>query len=716
MEKTMFPKISLCLIILTSVLLADVWQVRPPGRSADQPNWNAHFDSDHFSVWYAPEAPIDQASAQTALNEMEKILDFYVVQKGFATSLLSASPKYKVNCCVITSGWAYGGMDGAYPSMWLAAGAVKDNWALAHEFCHSLQGVSGGFTDSKYVGWFWECHANWMAHQMYPDNAHCSEMYTRMAEVYCGSTRCRYCNWQLLEYLKEKNGFSFVNGLWTKSARQSDPAHMTEDVLATIMRTGNMSVDEFGNMFEDFAMKNVTWDYSNGAVYRQSYDSQPEIFKRPRLTGLEILDSSKNRYIVPFDFAPQRYGYNIVRLYPTHKIDTLTVAFRGCVQDKNNISSYSSKNEFEPVNINDPGSDWRIGIVVVNNGVPRYTPVIHPSYGAGEVKTVIQSNENEAYLVVTAAPSIYSKILWDQMYYTIYRYPWMVEIKGAMPEGYQNVVNPAGKFHPNGGGFVASTATVDLSAYVSPKAKVLGNALVKDNARIDGCAVVKGGTVSGNAVVKDHALVSGGIVSGSAVIAGSAAVWNGQVYENALIDGFANIDLSATKVHGKAHVGGVSWVLDPCDISGTAQILGDGEIRAITATKGVFYGFVDQLTVTNDALGASRTSPVAEVTKPGPFTWWDPSIVLLNFYNTSNRSINPSVGEMRNDDVIICNIDKPSSYVLEIFDIRGRLIRSQKIAAGKTLIAVPELKTQQMLIWKLVSDKSIQQGVLTRIK
>ena len=39
---------------------------------------------------------------------------------------------------------------------------------VPHEFTHTIQFYSKGFRDSPFVGWFWECHANWSAHQFMP--------------------------------------------------------------------------------------------------------------------------------------------------------------------------------------------------------------------------------------------------------------------------------------------------------------------------------------------------------------------------------------------------------------------------------------------------------------------------------------------------------------------------------------------------------------------
>ena len=74
--------------------------------------------------------------------------------------------------------------------------------------------------------------------------------------------------------------------------------------------------------------------------------------------------------------------------------------------------------------------------------------------------------------------------------------------------------------HPNGGGWVQDTASVDETAYVGPDAEVYGNAQVCGNARVFGNA-----RVSGTAQVSETARVSGAAeVSGNARVFGAAWV------------------------------------------------------------------------------------------------------------------------------------------------------------------------------------------------
>ncbi|XZG71026.1 hypothetical protein ACTSKR_03905 [Chitinibacteraceae bacterium HSL-7] len=108
------------------------------------------------------------------------------------------------------------------------------------------------------------------------------------------------------------------------------------------------------------------------------------------------------------------------------------------------------------------------------------------------------------------------------------------------------------KTNPRKGGFVADGAYVDENAFVAPTAavcgsanvghsvKVMGNAVVKDDATLSGRVVVQG-----NAVVQDQASVEGDVrITGNAVVGGSAVVSSGGVGDKrkpVMIKGWARI-------------------------------------------------------------------------------------------------------------------------------------------------------------------------------
>jgi len=692
--------------------------------------WVDSINSNRFTVWYSKKAEdranITEQQAKQALSELEKIYDIYIYQVGFQPPYAANATKYKMGVYVLREGegYAFGGAIGnpRGPGMWLSSNAVSDNWVLAHEFMHGLQamsgGMSGGSTEqaTNFVGWFHESHANLMPHQIYPTEVHyCAEMYTRTAELYLGSTRNRYCNWQFFEYLMDKKGIQTVNDIWSKSAGVSGT-----DPFLEIMRQNGLSQEEFGDMFGDFATKAVIWDMKRGSLlfrnaFNKNLGSPDERYKRPRYTYLEALDgdnAADNRYVVPFAFAPQRYGFNIIRLYPDNT-RSVKVRFRGDVQTKNNIPNYKRVLNQEPLAANlpdDPGSDWRYALVAVTGNAAatggtvtaRYSPLMRASDGNPDVSMSLQSGEDQVYLVVAATPTKHHKISWDQFYYTIYRFPYMVEITGAKPEGFQPITNPAGALHSNGGGFVQTGASVDATAYVGPYARVLGTAQVKNKARIEGHAVVKGkAQVLGNAIVKDYALVAGGSVYDSAVIAEGANIWDGQIYGNALINGAPNIVNANAKIYGNARIGGVVLIDQPLDLSGTAQLLGDGEVYNITATKGVFFGIVEASAITDNQQGANRSAEPVEVTAPRSMKWVDPS---------SSSSEEPTKihiaskgtewSYLNKHGIFSYNLGNYSSANLKIFDSSGKLLKTIRLNEKQGTVDT-QINAMRILFWKV---------------
>ena len=686
------------------------------GHDKDHP-WNDYDTSDRFVLYYSPaEANISPSDARTALNELEFIYKSYIKDWGFQAPFTNnPRDKKKMGAYVLRAneGYAFGGISANGPGMWLAVDAVKNKWVLAHEFMHGLQAAAGGFTagsnytsppfEGNFVGWFHESHANMMPHWVYPGEIHyCAEMYTRMANLYLGSTRDRYCNWQFFEYIADSMGLQAVNDLWTKDNQYND------DVLAKVMRIHNIGQKEFGDLFGGFALKTVIWDMERGDLFRGAFSSGniAAQFKRPRYTYLEALDSTdgaNGRFVVPFQFAPQRYGYNIIRLYPESGAGAVTVRFRGDVQTKNNIPNYKKNIDLEPLAscmFDDPGSDWRYGVVMASASgtTARYSELARASDGNPDITMDVRAGEMP-YLVVAATPTKHHKIKWDQFYYTIYRFPYMVEIKGAKPEGFQPQPATGGSAHANGGGFVASTAQAAATAYVGPNARVLGRAKVSDNARVEGRAVVQGGTVSENAVVRDYAFVNGGTISGYAVIAEGANVWNGTIRGSARVDGAANLIHSGISMSGNSRIGGVCWVENAAQLSGTAQFLGDGEVYAVTASKGVFYGLIEAATISDNQQGANRTEEPIEATAPRSMTWYGDSATSVRIAAKTNKTANSF--RLNNRGVFAYSVPSGSGNLrLRMFDVRGRLVRTIALN-GTTGTVNTRTPASQVLFWRV---------------
>jgi Family of unknown function (DUF6055) len=545
------------------------------GPDPDHSNFKLIQESAHFAI-YSDET-ISASTAQSALDTLENTVwkAYFGAPIYFKEPLCSVANKIKAAVHVHSDyGLTGGAWNSTHMGMWIGPGALADHWGLAHEFMHGVQSVSLGMAcnQSNTCGWIYESHANFMPHQLpeYRSNVHCSELLVNAPHLYLGSTRDRYCNWQFMEYLKDKYCYNAVNEIWT-STPSNDP-------FSQIMKTRGWNVSQMNDFLGEWATHNVTWDYQNppgtaadnqGTVYRKNYGSimdKSKADRRLRLTQLEPLDTSyatNRRFVTPSAWAPQRWGYNIVRLYPDAGATTVTVTFRGVTQSG-------------------ADSDWRWALVATDSGIttPRYSAL---QKGADGSLTFCVNAGEALFLVVMGTPSVQKQIVWDQMYNTVYRYPYMVQLANAWPDGFKGGMQDAcaqGSRHSNGGGCVVGT--VPASAYVGPYAAVVG------------------GTVSGTARIEDHAVVTAGTVSGGSVT-GLSVLSNGFT-----VTGSAKV--ATTFMPLGFFEGGQT-------ASGTAQVIGDVEYRGqgLNKSSGTYYGFVD-----STINGASNTT---DVTTAAPYTW-----------------------------------------------------------------------------------------------
>ncbi|MET0344395.1 MAG: Svx/AvrXca family virulence/avirulence protein [Polyangiales bacterium] len=575
-----------------------------PGAFAitNPPNMPAvRAQSEHFALrWNG--SVVSDALAKEALASFEAIWTELVDRIGFPAPYCDSATKYKVNVHIDPSHGLTGGGTGARdPGMWIGPGALRDPWGMAHEFTHGLQFATRGLRDSPYVGWVWESHANWMAHQVGQNrqNPHCAELLVNYPHVYFGSTRNRYCNFQFWEFLKDKYCPQAVNDLWRSAPKQGAAGHRDADPFTVLAATRNWSPSQLNDFVGEWAMHNVAWDYKNpdgsdqGALYRRVWGYTPEQLAsggglhRLRLTRLEPVANTAGVYKVPSAWAPQRWGYNLVKLAPAAGATSLTVRFSGS-QQKAPANTRFAPYADAPTPPN-PDADYRWGLVAVGaSGAPRYSSLQRGAQGS--LCFAIAPGDTAVYLVVAATPSAIHKVLWDQKYFSLYRYPWSVRVDGATPVGSDAPSPVAGaRKHPNGGGWVAPGASVAATAYVGPYAMVLG------------------GTVSGRARIEDHAIVVSGTVTDDAVVSALSIVTGGL-----RVDGSAKV---ATVFQGPGSFGRGQRV------GGTAQLIGDVELQGenLALTKGVFYGFVDPQQSTQAQHGAQQTAPMGEVTaSPAP--------------------------------------------------------------------------------------------------
>ena len=690
-------------------------------------------ESAHFEVCKKPTSDdgrannvsISLADAQTAIDKLENVFSFYTDSLGWMLPFpKSPDKKLKSNIYVYENSVMdalYGGQDyvkdlnGEYgPGMWIGVGALKDYWGMAHEFAHGLQGVAGWLGNNSHTGWIAESHANWMAHQYISDNAHCAEYLINFPYLYYGSTRDRYCNWQFLEHLKEEfgggnAGAAKVNRIWMESIRDGEDGRMEQTPFTAMLSVYGWTLDQLNDEFGKFAMKNATLEYAPAkkALYKKTWgdyefatrrdaSSWGDNYRRhPRVTMLnklmcpdddvvpvvEPIGDCNKRYISPSYWAPQRWGYNLVRIYPD-SAGKVTVKFRGVVQKKPAVSGYTCFGDntdyykgktykwcnYAPDALPDPASGWTVGLVAEGaDGTPRYSEMKHGTAFNLDIET--KASDKALWLAVTATPTEMQTILWDQFYYSIYRYPYMIELVNGAPEGYnKDFWKPANESgyskHANGGGLVSSKANVAATAYIGPDAVVNGGT-VSGNARIEDFAVVNGGTISDNAIVRGRALVTAGTISDDAVLEEDAWLVSGAISGKAKV-GALSIIAGSTTVTDNAQVYGVMWAVTDKKLSGSAQLRGDLENNFTKEiSKGVFYGMVDDGMLNNANYGANLTTPPTEVTANLDLAayWYN-----IPEDSAGSTTILPKI--VRHRDLMVL----PKSGSLQVFDINGKML------------------------------------------
>ncbi|KRC78446.1 avirulence protein [Sphingomonas sp. Root241] len=578
----------------SATCVAGIW--KPVATNPADPNSKLplRYETPHFAFhWAGDLVPADVA--RSAGEHLEYVWSYFLATLDFPEPDCATATKRKANVFIDASYGLTGGVDDAGNiGMWIGPGGLKDRFGLAHELTHSLQGGTGSFRDTPYGGWLWESHANWMTTQLpeFRGNTHCSVLSVNYPHLYYGSTRVRYCNWQFLEYLKDRFGYAVVNDIWRKAPKRGEPGADKADPIEVLMRNQRWTLAQLNDAFGDWAMHNAHWDYTNpdgsdqGAVYRREYGGYEQANDRPlRTTVLDPLDLQKRRFTVPAAWAPQRWGYNIVRLHPDKDAASITATFRGVVQTAPAIMKLPGL-AGEPAAIPAPASGWRWGLIAVDAaGESRYSPLQRGADGTATL--AVRPDDQGLYMVVVGTPSQFHHIHWEQPYHAIYRYPWMVQFAGAMPASVPPIAG--GHRHAYGGGWVAAGATVGASAYVGPYARVLS------------------GSVRGNARVEDHAVIHGGQLLGNARASALSVIRGNTILRD---------DARVTTTFA-----GIGEFEQNIVLSGTAQLIGDVEQRGASFARGAYSGFVDQAAASDPKRGANLMSAPAEVTATPNYVW-----------------------------------------------------------------------------------------------
>lgn len=570
--------------------VAGTWSVN---TAFTMPGKALQYQTPHFAFSWAGQ-DISQADAQIFGKNLEAIWSTYMGKVGWPEPYCDTADKKKVNVFMDpTWGLTGAGSGERDPAFWVNTRSGTDTWGLAHEFAHALQFHTKGIRHTSTGGWFWESHAQYMARQFHPQVLHCGEALVNSPHIYYGSTRNRYCNFQFWEFLKNKLGYGVLNDVWTKALAFDQPGRDIEEPLGVLMRNLKLDARGLGDLFGEWAMRNATWDYpspdgaDHGKLMRESWWTHDRVNYddpgRARRASSLVLQDDGQTFAIPNYWAPQRYGYNLVRLRPDAGASAFEIDFTGQIQTEalhqldlnfaNQTSLFST-----------PDSDWRWGIVALGaDDKPRYSKLQRGAQGG--LNFDIKADDKAMWMVVVATPTSLHKAIWDQGYNTFYRYPWSIKTKGVRPDGHQaNPPKPTdcGRAHANGGGWVACGATVASTVYVGPN------------------AIVMSGTLSGQARVEDHAVVRNSTMTGRARVG-------------------ALTYLDASTMGDDAYVANVfpTNVIGGKTLTGSVVLTGDLEVWPAALSKGVFSGFVDDNVLKSPAAGSQRSHLPLDLTAGG---------------------------------------------------------------------------------------------------
>ncbi|MCU0330014.1 MAG: T9SS type A sorting domain-containing protein [Candidatus Kapabacteria bacterium] len=461
-------------------------------------------------------------------------------------------------------GWANGwAVDDTIGAFWVHPLATRTGIVTAHEFTHSLQaqlhidninpyrGTKAIFDN---IGLFYETHANYVRNVLYPE-AVTSDIDAHHYLMLEPDWKFNYEGYHFLFHIHHELGMDWVSRLWSEWRPNEVP-------LQTLRRITSMSQADFNTFMFRYARRAVCWDYDTlqwGTYLRRSRAERLNApwgrqFSQRTYDILQNVDGLEDVWTCSPSTAPQDYGYNVVRLYPTS--DTISLTFAG------------------HRNVNDHAG-WRYGIVTErSDGRPGRYGEIHTA-PTSTFQWVRSADDAAIYLVVMGAPqdSMHANSIhttWNGNPKR-FHYPYDVRLNGAVPDGYQPsedfrpwLRTDPGARHVNGGGWVASSARVDASVFVAPYAMVVGSSVITDSVRI-----------------LDHAYVANARCSGKVTISGNAFVLDGTYMDSAVVTDHC-FAMNNT-VGGRAYLAGASMVSN-YDLHGTVKIFGDLVVYNDTAS------------------------------------------------------------------------------------------------------------------------------------
>jgi len=549
-------------------------------NTTDQPVTAYELSSKHFRfIWDANRATnngINETIARGCLRNAEEAWQTYVKLLGYREPAESTDParrdgkKYKINFLCNYDGYTAPTSPTSFAYLIIDPSGLQvdpPTWVIPHELMHVFQihntsgHMSGGLSES---------HADygrerWLYHyaNLYPNRSGLDAQAVRDAHLMMSSGRNYYVTWLFFLYIDENPDAlpDLYDGMVAKMWQE-----IQEDEFAMMALDRLTPTTSLKDIVGYYARRGATFDYAQQATITATLNNQdPTRNARHLFTDLVRRADDPTWWRVPMDKAPAQGAYAIHELVPSG-----SGAGRVVTVNLHGLPDASR------------GADWRASIIAVSDtGVERYTPL----WSTGSSSITLAEDENTLYLSVAGTPDVFHYGGHDEAIHPFRSHPsrsrfhYEVQVTGATPRERNNGATTGLVQHANGGGWKASTATVDATAFIGPNARVLGAAQVRNNARIEDYAVVQddaqvldnaivsghawvrgsalvqdfarvrdwaivdGGTISGNGRVLEHATVNGN-VSDSAVAKGSANASGGVLNGNAIVDGDYSFDKS----------------------------------------------------------------------------------------------------------------------------------------------------------------------------
>jgi hypothetical protein len=349
------------------------------GDAVDAVAWGRQRGYDNYPQWVA--------------NHMEQIWDFYVDEVGWVDPAQHGpGSTYRINlylCGTWSDGflppanWA-GPDDAGVGHLCLPYDKIWDEWVESHELNHILQSYASDINDQNGNGggWghgnpvsgpVWEAHANYMARMKRPEVAVGSGYYVDRQHFRWLAQETYYGDWMLFSTIRDIYGGQAVDRLWQEAEQGEHP-------IDTIKRVLDLDHQEFATLLGEYASRQVTYDFSDGAAIRGDLWRAGQSYRPLHTDPMDHLGG--DRYRIAASDAPHQYGHNVVRLVPDGA-GQVSVQLQG----RSGLS----------------GADWRFRLAAVS---PDFSVRYSDHFAPGQTASLgLQGNETHLMLVVVATPS-----------------------------------------------------------------------------------------------------------------------------------------------------------------------------------------------------------------------------------------------------------------------------------------------------------------------